>query len=204
MENIPNTESLSFEKVWLMFQETDKKFQETKQLLEHSSLETDKKFQETNKKFQETDHQMKNLMKKMSEAESRWSRFVEALAEGSLIRLLKSRNINVKGTAQREKSFYNNRQYEIDIIAKNGNDIVVVEVKTTLRPKDVKEFVRELLVFREAFPDYSQKNIYGAVAYISVEGEAALYAAKKGLFVIKSAGEGGILQNEIDFKPRIW
>ncbi|MDR0586143.1 MAG: hypothetical protein LBG26_02785, partial [Treponema sp.] len=37
---LPGYEGLSFEKVWAMFQETDKKFQET-----------DRKFQETDRRF---------------------------------------------------------------------------------------------------------------------------------------------------------
>ncbi|MGB9702147.1 MAG: hypothetical protein ACPL1A_05385 [Candidatus Kapaibacteriota bacterium] len=56
-----SSEKLDFEKVWHMFQETDRKFQETAQ-----------QFQETDKKFKETDRLLNNLMKKKSEVESRW------------------------------------------------------------------------------------------------------------------------------------
>jgi hypothetical protein len=204
VNNLQNSENLNFEKVWLLFQETDrkfqetdKKFQETKQLLEHTSLETDKK-------LQETDRQMKNLMKKMSESESRWGKFVEALAEGSIIKLLRARNINVNTTSLREKTFFNNRWYEIDIIAKNGNEVVAVEVKTTLKPDDVKEFIEELSVFQEVFPSYAKNKLYGGVAYINAEGASEVFAEKSGLFVIKAVGEHARIINKKDFEPRIW
>jgi len=217
-----STEKLDFEKVWLMFQETDIKFQETKNLLEKSSIETDKKFQETknllekssldvdekfietDKKFKETDRQMKNLLKKMSESESRWGRFVEALVDGSLISLLKTIDIDVTGTLTREKKLHNGKQYEIDIIAKNGHDLVAVEVKTTLSPQDVDSFVNVLNVFKEVFPEYSEKKIVGAVGYINEDSKAHIYAENQGLLVIKAVGESARIDNSSDFKPKVW
>jgi uncharacterized protein HemX len=64
-------EHLSFEKVWAMFQETDRKFKETdKQFKEIGERfkETDKKFQETDKKFQETDKESKKTWQTLREA----------------------------------------------------------------------------------------------------------------------------------------
>ena len=61
MKNPQINEQLNFEKVWFLFQNTDKKFQETDKLLTEKFQETDKKFQETDKKFQETDKKIKAL-----------------------------------------------------------------------------------------------------------------------------------------------
>ncbi|MDR0586749.1 MAG: hypothetical protein LBG26_05875 [Treponema sp.] len=47
---MPGYEGLSFEKVWAMFQETDKKFQET----DRKFQETDRRFRGTDRKFQDT------------------------------------------------------------------------------------------------------------------------------------------------------
>ena len=215
---VSNTEKLDFEKVWLMFQETDKKFQETKDLLTEKFQETDKKFQETDKKFQETTHsfqetdkqfketnrQMKNLLKKMSEAESRWGKFVESLVNGALVDLLTDIGIEVTGTLQREKKLYNGKQYEIDAIAKNGKDLVAVEVKTSLSPQDVDDFIQVLKIFKEVFPEYSDKNLIGAVGFINEEGKSAIYAENKGLLVIKATGASARIVNINSFKPKIW
>ena len=44
---------------------------------------------------------------------------------------------NVKGGQE-------GRHYEFDILAVNGEEVVVVEVKTTLRPEDVTHFLSKL------------------------------------------------------------
>ena len=49
-------------------------------------------------------------------------------------------------------------QYEFDIIATNGEDVVVVEVKTTLRVKRVKEFLWEPEQFTEWLPEYRDRR----------------------------------------------
>lgn len=193
-----------FDSVWLMFQETRK-------LLEQISLDTDRKFQETNlqfketdKKFKETERIMKNLMTKSSEYDSRWGKFVESLVEGALIKLLEGREIYVNDTLTRRKKFFNGRQYEIDIIAKNGKDVVVVEVKTTLSSNDVARFIEVLTVFKEVFTDYNNNNIIGAVAYIGVDKDADTFAERQGLFVIKATGESTRITNKKGFEPKAW
>lgn len=202
------TEKLDFEKVWLMFQET-------KELMAKSSLETDRKFQEAKElitesdiKFKkvedETKREFKKLMKKLSEIETSWGKFVEALVDGTLINMLNDKGIDVQHTFQRAKGRFKKKQYEFDIVAKDGQKVVVVEVKTTLSVDDVNKFLSKLNVFKEVFPEYSTNEIIGAVAYISVEGEAHRFAARNGLFVIKATNESARIINREDFKPKVW
>lgn len=209
------SEKLDFDKVWAMFQETDRKFQETKELLSKSSLETDRKLQETKEllervsletdsKFRETDKIMKNLMKKSSEYDSRWGKFVESLVEGSLVSLLNDRQIYVNDTLMRRKKYHNDKDYEIDIIALNGDEIVVVEVKTTLSTTDVAKFIEVLIEFKKAFTEYKDKRVIGAVAYIGADKGADTFAAKSGLLVIKATGDSARITNHKDFNPKRW
>ncbi len=177
------SEHLSFEKVWRLFQETDKKFQET-----------DKKFRETDKKLR----QLESLFV------GQWGKLVESLVAGNLAQILRERGIDVEGTSQREHKFYNGREYEVDIIAENGKDVVPVEVKTTLKKEDVDEFIETLKVFRQVFSKYKDKNVYGAVAFLRVEEDADRYAYRKGLFVIKATGESAKILNDKKFKPKKW
>ncbi|MDQ1265839.1 MAG: hypothetical protein QG635_991 [Bacteroidota bacterium] len=198
-------ENLNFNKIWALFQETDKKFQETDMRFQ----ETDKKYQEIAQNFRETEKfiqnttkEIKNLSKKMSESESRWGKFVEALVEGKIIELLRQRNIDVTETYTRVKS--DKREMEIDIIAANGKDSVVVEVKTTLNIDKVDDFLDKLKNFKSVFHRFDDSVIYGAVGYIQDESSAAKYAQKKGLYVIKAIGEGARIINKKDFQPRTW
>lgn len=190
---------LTFEKVWTMFQETDKKFQET-----------DKKFQETEKQmrevFQEIARESRKTEKKLKELEKlfvgNWGKLMEALVEGELVNLLNQRGIAVNQTAQRVTRFHNNKQYEIDIIAENGNEIIFVEVKTTLKPEHVQNFLEKLKVAKEVFPLYKNFKIYGAIAYLRYESEAITYAMNSGLFVIRTTSKSAKIMNPTDFKPR--
>ena len=115
---------LDFDQVWKMFQETDRMFQET-----------DKKFQETDrllsKKFKETDIKLNKLEALFT---SQWGKLIESLVDGDLIRLLNEKGILVERTIQRIKGNHKGENYEFDIIAENADDVVIVEVKTTLRP----------------------------------------------------------------------
>jgi Holliday junction resolvase-like predicted endonuclease len=134
-----HSEKLDFEKIWKLFQETDKKFretakqfEETKQLLKEESLKTEKKLR-----------QLENLFI------GHWGKLVESLVEGNLAKILRERGIDVRGTRQRVKSLFNGKEIEIDILAINGTDVVAVEVKTTLKVEDVNEFIEKLKVFKK-------------------------------------------------------
>ncbi|MCX6154832.1 MAG: hypothetical protein NT007_11810, partial [Candidatus Kapabacteria bacterium] len=94
--------------------------------------------------------------------------------------------------------------YEFDIIAENGNEIVVVEVKTTLRPRDIKEFLDELKIFKQILPKYKDNIVYGALAYLQEDSNCSTLAEKKGLFTIRAKGKSAWISNQEDFKPKAW
>ncbi|ABD42813.1 conserved hypothetical protein [Methanospirillum hungatei JF-1] len=207
---------LSFEKVWLMFQETDKRFKETDKILTEKFQETDRllteKFQETDRilteKFQETDNKFKETDKKLNKLEqlftSQWGKLVESLVEGDVIKILNERGIEVTDTLRRRTGRRDGIDYEFDIIAINGTDIVIIEVKTTLRPGDVRDFLKKLKQAKNWMPEYSDKNIYGAMAFISEDAGTAAMAEKKGLFVIRATGDSASIINQENFQPKIW
>ncbi|MEA3642456.1 MAG: hypothetical protein VBE63_21295 [Lamprobacter sp.] len=75
---------------------------------------------------------------------------MESLVEGDLVNLLRARGIAITDTSTRLKGQRaDGGNYEFDILAHNGEELVVVEVKTTLRPKDVKAFLRKLDQFKQ-------------------------------------------------------
>ena len=187
-------EKLNFDKVWLMFQETrdilDKKFQET-----------DKQFKATDKQFKATDKKLRDLEKLFT---GHWGRLMESLVEGDLIHLLNERKIPVNLLYTRVRGIHDGRQFEFDIIAENGDEIVVVEVKTTLKTDDVKDFIKDLKSFKTMRPKYRDNKVIGAVAYLTDEGNASRMAQKKGLFVIRATGNSANIINHHDFQPKSW
>jgi hypothetical protein len=229
MENV--TEKLDFEKIWFMFQETDKKFQQSERMLTEKFQETDKKFQQSERmlteKFQETDKELQELIRytreqdvKSRELDSKsrdqdkkvkdlnklfvnqWGYLVESLVEGKIVELLKDRGIKVQHTATNLKSFKD--EAEIDIIAENGNEIVVIEVKTTLRNDYIEEFLEKLNNFKKFFPKYNDNIVYGAMAYLKSPENVAARAKKQGLLLIKATGDSARIVNTKDFKPKSW
>ena len=91
---------------------------------------------------------------------------------------------------------------EFDIIIANGTEVVVVEVKTTLTPKDVNNFLETLKDFKHYFPRYKTETVYGAVAYLKSENKAHSLAEEEGLFLIRATGDSASIMNKKDFKPK--
>ena len=199
--------------------ETDKQIKTLSAELSASQKETDKQIKtlsaETDKQIKtlsaETDKQMKETHKGFTKArrlfETQWGKLVESLVEGKLLELLTARGIQVRQTSQRVEVCFTKKdgaiqKREFDILAVNGSEVVAVEVKTTLTPDKVRYFLENLRDFKNYFPDYKSKRIYGAVAYLRSEGKAHLFSEREGLFVIRATGDSSSIINQKDFKPK--
>ena len=210
------------ERVWASIERVNKDIERTRQDTERFRQNVEKycqdgekirqemreSRQESEKSRQNLEKSMRELKKSQNILHSQWARLVESLVGGRLLDLLNSRGIDVHYIAERAKRFYreegNNRfhQTEFDIIAVNGCEIVAIEVKTTLHPEDVKEFLEQLKKFKNYFKEYQSHKIYGAVAYLNCDSKAATFAEKQGLFVIKAVGDSARLINDKNFKPK--
>ncbi|MCF8365538.1 MAG: hypothetical protein K9H16_07145 [Bacteroidales bacterium] len=201
--------SQRFKETREMFKETDEKFKETDEKFKETDerfKETDEKFKETDEKFKETDRKFKETDKRVKELSalftSQWGKLVESLVEGDLIKLLNETGIQVERTIQRIKGNHKGQNFEYDIIAVNGAEIVIVEVKTTLRPQDVTDFHEKLWKSKVYMPEYADKLIYGGMAFIMAEGASDRMAEKQGFFVIKATGNSSSIVNQSGFKPK--
>ena len=197
MQTTTQSENLDFNKVWLMFQETDKKFQETDMLQKENASQIKKMLAEQ-KRLDQKSRDLEHLFT------SKWGELVETLVEGKLIELLNERDIPVNQTTRRYEVKHNNKKYEFDIIAINGTDVVIVEVKTTLSVKYVKEFIEKMSIIKEILPIYTPFNIQAAIAYINHHEQAEKYAQSKGLLTIKATGDSAFITNPKEFKPKRW
>jgi len=180
--------------------ETERRQQETERLIQE--LTTAQK--ETNRQTQETDRKIREVNKQIGDLGGKWGRFVENMVAPACETLFMQREIPVHQVSQRVKKRLNGQTLEIDILVTNENHILVVEVKSSLGVNDVKQLVEDLNQFRQFFPEYSQKQLYGAVAGIEVEEGADRYAYRQGLFVLAQAGEAVSILNNSDFQPKNW
>ena len=130
---------------------------------------------------------------------------MESLVEGDLVSLLNARGIPITDTTTRLKGKQpGGGNYEFDIIAHNGQEIVVVEVKTTLRPDDVKEFLEKLDHLKDWLPRYAGNRIYGAMAWLTTDASVEAMVIKRGLFSIRATGDSASIQNDSAFTPHAW
>ncbi len=202
-----------FQRVWQMFQETDRQFKET----DRKFKETDRQFKETDRKIEETGRILKEIMKenlkesdkyfrKVRELDRNWGKLVEALIRPSVSEQFQKRGISVGGSGQREERKRGAQTVEIDILLTDADSLVAVEVKTTLGVQDVDEHIENHLnPFKKFFPEYKDKKVYGAVAYIHVEENADRYAYKNGLFVLTFSGKDTVkIKNDRKFVPKEW
>ena len=208
------------EEIWNILREAAEIRNETDQMLQRLGQETDRRtqendrrMQETDRRTQETDRQMQETDRQMQETDLRlrkrdelfngqWGKLMESLVEGDLVKLLQQRGIAVGHTMTNAKKDYGERRWEFDILAVNGEEVVVVEVKTTLKVDDVDYFVERLQDFPELMPEFADRLIYGALAYLKTDGSVTVHAGRQGLYVIRATGSSASITNAEGFAPR--
>lgn len=156
--------------------------------------------------MRENREQMRETDRRLRRAEdlftTRWGRLIESLVEGDLVKLLQQRGMEVDALLPGVKLKGDPKQRELDLVAVNGGESVAVEVKTTLRPPDVDDFLTLLEDLPKLMKTFTDGRLYGAVAYLREHRGTARYAARKGLFVIRATGSSASIVNPPEFRPR--
>ena len=204
MENELHHQPATPEKIWA----TLDRIAESQKELGESQRDFDKKMKKLRKRMRKTDRQIEKTDRQLKETDrrfnSQWGKLMESLVEGDLVKLLQGRGITVKSTYTQSHGRRNGEHYEFDILAINGEEVVVVEVKTTLRSEDVNHFLAKLDRFRVYEPHFTGLRVYGAVAYLKTDPSVIRQAERRGLFVIRATGSSASIVNEKGFVPRVF
>jgi hypothetical protein len=135
--------------------------------------------------------------------DTQWGKLIESLVEGGVLNLFQDRGVRVTEVHPRAKSHRNGDTMEVDLLLVNEYDVVVIEVKTTLKVKHVRHFLKRMDKFFTFFPRYKEQTVFGGVAALRIEQEADRYAAKQGLFALQVGGDGLVkFLNDEAFKAR--
>ena len=208
MEKELQREPATPEEIWAILREisgAQKKSTLDMEKIRKRQKQTDRQMKQTDRQMKQTDRRIDKRMKKLEGLfTGQWGKLMESLVEGDLVPLLQARGISVQSTHTRMRGRRNGEHYEFDILAGNGEEMVVVEVKTTLKVDDVKQFLEKLNKFTEYEPVYQGKQVYGAVAYLRTEQDSELYAERQGLYVIRATGNSASIINTEDFRPRVF
>jgi len=181
--------------------------------LKESQKKTDEQMKETNK-------QIKTLTKAISELNEVWKNLREkvVMVSYSIEDALKELGFKIEYIIAnvRESIDSESIDIEINILAGGGKEVIVVEVKTTLKVEDVENFIKK---FRDklstCFPEFGESfafasfegkyKIYGAVAGLKLQKGVDKFAIKNGLWVFRYKDKGKFeVLNPKGFKPRVF
>ena len=119
---IPTGEGLTFEKVWAMFQESDKRFQ--------NSSEEIRQLQKKN------DKQIESLNKQMGGLHNSFGEITEHLVAPGIVRRFNELGFKFRRAACRQIIFDEKGREiaEVDLMMENGSCVIATEVKS--KPKE--------------------------------------------------------------------
>lgn len=141
-----------------------------------------------------------NINKMINLFTTQWGKLVEALCAPAALKLFKNSGIGIdriyQECARATRPEDGQDAMEIDVLYENSHVMVAAEVKTTCNKTDVDEFIAKMKRFKENFPTFADKTVYGAIAAIKYNQGAAEYARKKGLFVLTFSGEDTFTMQE--------
>jgi len=179
--------------------------------------ETDRQMKQTDLKMKETDRQMKAMIKenhrlaketnqKIGQLGNRLGDFVEAMVKPAVVALFQQRGIIVhKVTRDIEANDPDlGLATQIDLLAINADVCIPIEVKSKLSHDDVNEHLQRMDKFKPLFPEYKDRQVFGAVAAIVIPDNVAKYAYRKGFYVIAQKGDNAVILNNQQFKPKAW
>lgn len=219
--------SVTIEDIYKLFEQTNEQLQRSREEFDRRQLESDRlaaertaeadrraveadrRAAEADRRAAEIDRGLERLERTVAQTSrevanltSRWGRFVEELVRPAVIRLFRSRGIDISQTSLRVKS--DKVKMEIDILAVDGNSAVAVECKSRLSQDDVDDMCDRLRKFKSGFPQYANYQIYGAVAGIEINEGVDVYAYRKGLYVIRTSGDTVEIANDDKFRAVAW
>lgn len=198
MEAANNSEqNLSFEKVWQMFKETDLQFKETDRKFNESIQRCEKENSELKSQMKETDRKIK----KISELYGNVSNNNGDVAENFFYRGLKQGKtlggIQFHFVDRKNKIHLGNLQAEFDIILTNTDTVAIVEVKYKVHPNDIEKLKNNIIpVFKQAFLQYSNYNLYGVIAGFDIPEDCIQKAKDYGFFILTQSGKNMEIVNE--------
>ena len=146
----------------------------------------------------------RKIFKNLTETSAKRDRAIEDTFGVGLPDVLKPFGINLTHRQVSTRVRNANHSPEFDVVAANGKAVVVGEIKLHLTWRDVRRFLRSLKAFRDEFPKHRGKDLYGFVAGLIVDDEAADFALKSGFFILQMSGGQIYPDTPKNFRPRAY
>ena len=186
----PTGEGLTFEKVWAMFQETDRKMWETDQ------------------RFKKTEAFLKDIGRQIGGLNNSFGELAEHLVAPGIAEKFNELGHHFDGIAEGGYRIFGEKGKviaEIDLLLENGDCLMAVEVKAKPKMKDIEHHIKRLEILREhRDKKHDGRKIYGAIAgavFGTEEKEASIAA---GFYVIEQSGDTMKIDIPDGFVPSEW
>ena len=194
---IPTGEGLTFEKVWAMFQETDKKFQETREQMK-----------ETDRQMKETDRKLGELGIRFGDLGNRFGELAEHLVAPGIVERFNELGYRFDAVASGGYKIFDtkgNEKTEIDILLENNDCIMAVEVKAKPKIQDIPHHIKRLKILKEyRSKHHDTRKIYGAIAGAIFGNEEKQAAFEAGFYVLVQSGDTMKIEFPCEFTPSEW
>jgi len=156
------------------------------------------------KKNQE--EQTRQMNKQWGDLANKWGTLVEDLVFPSFPQIILEKfNEKIEDKMiRRERQLADGRRKEFDLIAISKQHVFLNSTKSKLKSQYVDDFVEEIGLFWEFFPDYQNKKLIGIMASLYIEESVLTYAERNGFLVLGVGMEIMEIKNRADFEPKIW
>ena len=153
----------------------------------------------------ETDRQFRELGRQIGGLSNKFGSFTEGLAYRSCKRILRE-HFGVEETAHEveiERADGRNGEYDMLGIANGSrNELVVVEIKSHLRERDIEQMLEKLRRLPEILPRYRGMRIRGLMAAVYLPKGIQEKVAASGLYLATGADENFIfMEPPAGFSP---
>jgi hypothetical protein len=195
---------LTFEDVWAMFQETDKKFQETVEQMK----ETDRIVKENARELAKTELLVKELSRNIGGVNNSLGDMAEGLMASDLYETFKALKLefdnSIPNYVVKDKKTKRDLA-EVDMLLFNGTIAMAVETKTAMTIGDVSKHENRMEILRrESNSLLAKRKLYGAMAGVKLSKKTRQYAIGKGFFVIELTGNTIKVNMPEGWKPKLW
>jgi len=191
---IPTGEGLTFEKVWAMFQESDRRMQETERVIQEKSAKTER--------F------LKKIGKQMGYLNNRFGELAEHLVAPGIAKRFNELGHHFDGIAPGGYKISDSTGKviaEVDLLLENGDCIMAVEVKVRPKQKDIERHIKRLEILREHRSNkHDSRKIYGAIAGAIFGTAEKKEAIDAGFFVLEQSGDTMKMDIPDGFVPRAY
>ena len=193
METLTKNEAPTFESVWALMKENERKREEN----ERERKENERFLKE---QFAETDRRFRAMQKELGS----WANNHGSFAEEYFFNSFENGKKNFFGEKfdrieKNVKGVIKDLVDEYDIVMYDGNSVAIIEVKFKAHTDHIPKLLKKAETFKTLFPYYKDYKIYLGLASLSFHVGVEQECVDQGIAVIKQVGES-VLINDTHLK----